>query len=116
MLGKNAGGLVHGLCIMCGRFGSLTVTDAFAAILKGAADELKAAIAKLPEGTSAAEGFLDSAVLSAVHFGTGLHGTSPVGDDPCGVGTEKGHGSPDSGSPAPSCPLPADQFRSTDAV
>jgi N-methylhydantoinase B len=36
------------------------VTDAFAAILKGAADELKAAIAKLPEGTSAAEGFLDS--------------------------------------------------------
>src|SRR3954469_838018 len=37
---------------LCGRFGSLTVTDAFAAILKGAADELKAAIAKLPEGTS----------------------------------------------------------------
>jgi N-methylhydantoinase B len=45
---------------LCGRFGATTVTDAFAAILKGAADELKAAIAKLPEGTSSAEGFLDS--------------------------------------------------------
>src|SRR5436190_5209281 len=45
---------------LCGRFGAATVTDAFAAILKGAADELGAAIAKLPEGTSSAEGFLDS--------------------------------------------------------
>ena len=45
---------------LCGRFGATTVTDAFAAILKGAADELKAAIATLPEGTSSAEGFLDS--------------------------------------------------------
>jgi N-methylhydantoinase B len=45
---------------LCARFGAATVTDAFAAILKGAADELKAAIAKLPEGTAAAEGFLDS--------------------------------------------------------
>src|SRR3989441_9069587 len=45
---------------LCGRFGATTVTDAFAAILKGAADQLGAAIAKLPEGTSAAEGFLDS--------------------------------------------------------
>src|SRR6266481_2612109 len=35
---------------LCGRFGSATVTDSFAAILKGAADELRAAIAKLPEG------------------------------------------------------------------
>jgi N-methylhydantoinase B len=45
---------------LCGRFGAGTVTDAFAAILKGAADELGAAIAKLPAGTSTAEGFLDS--------------------------------------------------------
>jgi N-methylhydantoinase B len=45
---------------LCGRFGATIVTDAFAAILKGAADELRAAIAKLPEGTSSAEGFLDS--------------------------------------------------------
>ncbi len=45
---------------LCSRFGAGTVTDAFAAILKGAADELGAAIAKLPAGTSTAEGFLDS--------------------------------------------------------
>src|SRR4030081_646815 len=45
---------------LCGRFGAGTVTDAFAAILKGAADELRAAIAKLPEGRSSAEGLLDS--------------------------------------------------------
>ena len=35
---------------LCGRFGAATVTGAFAAILKGAADELRAAIARLPEG------------------------------------------------------------------
>ena len=45
---------------LCSRFGAATVTDAFAAILKGAADELRAAIAKLPEGESSAEGLLDS--------------------------------------------------------
>jgi N-methylhydantoinase B len=45
---------------LCGRFGARTVTDAFAAILAGAADELRAAIGKLPEGTSSAEGLLDS--------------------------------------------------------
>jgi N-methylhydantoinase B len=45
---------------LCDRFGADTVTDAFAAILKGAADELRAAIAKLPEGASAAEGYLDN--------------------------------------------------------
>jgi N-methylhydantoinase B len=45
---------------LCGRFGPMTVTDAFAAILKGAADELRTAIARLPEGESAAEGYLDS--------------------------------------------------------
>src|SRR5438128_9124203 len=45
---------------LCERFGAPTVTDAFAAILKGAADELRAAIAKLPDGESSAEGLLDS--------------------------------------------------------
>ena len=45
---------------LCARFGADTVTAAFAAILKGAADELRAAIAKLPEGSASAEGFLDS--------------------------------------------------------
>jgi N-methylhydantoinase B len=45
---------------LCERFGAATVTAAFAAILKGAADELRAAIAKLPEGDSSAEGLLDS--------------------------------------------------------
>jgi N-methylhydantoinase B len=45
---------------LCTRFGAGTVTDAFAAILKGAADELRAAIAKLPEGEASAEGLLDS--------------------------------------------------------
>jgi N-methylhydantoinase B len=45
---------------LCGRFGAGTVTDAFAAILKGAADELRAAIAKLPTGSASAEGLLDN--------------------------------------------------------
>src|SRR5262249_33272820 len=45
---------------LCERFGASTVSDAFAAILKGAADELRVAIAKLPEGESSAEGLLDS--------------------------------------------------------
>jgi N-methylhydantoinase B len=45
---------------LCVRFGAETVTGAFAAILKGAADELRAAIAKLPEGSASAEGLLDS--------------------------------------------------------
>jgi N-methylhydantoinase B len=45
---------------LCERFGSHTITDAFAAILKGAADELRAAIATLPEGESSAQGLLDS--------------------------------------------------------
>jgi N-methylhydantoinase B len=42
------------------RFGAGTLQDAFAAILKGAADELGARIAKLPAGTAAAHGFIDS--------------------------------------------------------
>jgi len=44
---------------LCDRFGARTVTSTFAAILKGAADELRAAIAKLPEGESSAVGLLD---------------------------------------------------------
>jgi N-methylhydantoinase B len=45
---------------LCERFGARTVTEVFAAILNGAADELRAAIAKLPAGEATAEGFLDS--------------------------------------------------------
>ena len=45
---------------LCERFGSNVVTEAFAAILKGAADELKSAIAALPEGEYSAEGLLDN--------------------------------------------------------
>jgi N-methylhydantoinase B len=45
---------------LCGRFGAHTVTEAFAAILEGAAKELRAAIARLPEGEASAEGLLDS--------------------------------------------------------
>jgi len=45
---------------LCGRFGAGMVTDAFAAILKGAAEELRAAIAELPPGEAYAEGLLDS--------------------------------------------------------
>src|ERR1700676_3132933 len=45
---------------LCGRFGAGTVTQAFAGILKGAADGLKGAIARLPDGTASAEGYLDS--------------------------------------------------------
>src|ERR1700719_287129 len=46
---------------LCRRFGAGTLCDAFAAILKAAADELRAAIARLPPGgTASAEGLLDS--------------------------------------------------------
>jgi N-methylhydantoinase B len=45
---------------LCRRFGVATLTGAFAAVLKGAADELRAAIARLPEGQASAEGLLDS--------------------------------------------------------
>jgi len=44
----------------CARFGAGTVTEAFAAILQGAAQELRAAIAKLEPGEAYAEGLLDS--------------------------------------------------------
>jgi len=45
---------------LCVRFGARTLCDAFAAILKGAADELRTAIAALPEGEHKAFGMLDS--------------------------------------------------------
>lgn len=45
---------------LCTRFGAETVTGAFAAILHGAAEALRAAIRRLPEGTVSAEGLLDS--------------------------------------------------------
>jgi N-methylhydantoinase B len=45
---------------LCIRFGARTLMEAFAAILKGAADEMRAAIARLPQGSFSAEGYLDS--------------------------------------------------------
>src|SRR5215470_15626930 len=46
---------------LCDRFGAETLCAAFAAILKSAADGLRAAIARLPSGvTGSAESFLDS--------------------------------------------------------
>ena len=42
------------------RFGAGVLQDAFAAILKGAAEELGARIAKLPDGSAEAHGFIDS--------------------------------------------------------
>ena len=45
---------------LCARFGADMVTEAFAAILKAAADELRAAVARLPEGEFSADGLLDS--------------------------------------------------------
>ncbi len=45
---------------LCARFGAETLCEAFAAILKAAADGLRAAIARLPSGaTASAAGFLD---------------------------------------------------------
>ncbi len=45
---------------LCARFGDETVVGAFATILSGAAEELRAAIRHLPEGEASAEGFLDN--------------------------------------------------------
>lgn len=42
------------------RFGASTLLDAFAAILKGAGDELASRIAKLPDGAAEAHGYIDS--------------------------------------------------------
>ena len=44
----------------CERFGAAAVMDAFAALLKGAAEELRAAIKALPDGEASAEGFMDN--------------------------------------------------------
>jgi N-methylhydantoinase B len=44
----------------CARFGTGVVTEAFAAILQGAAQELRGAIARLKPGEAYAEGLLDS--------------------------------------------------------
>jgi N-methylhydantoinase B len=45
---------------LCDRFGTETVTGAFAAILKGSADALQALLKTLPAGESSAQGLLDS--------------------------------------------------------
>ena len=44
---------------LCDRFGPGTIMDAFAAILDGAARELRQAVLELEDGTSSAEGFMD---------------------------------------------------------
>ncbi len=45
---------------LCRRFGRDTLSQAFAAILEGAAAGLRAAVAALEEGSATAEGFMDS--------------------------------------------------------
>ena len=45
---------------LCRRFGAQTVTGSFEAILRGAAEELKTAIDKLPPGSASAVGYFDS--------------------------------------------------------
>ncbi len=45
---------------LCQRFGAATLCEAFAAILGGAAEELRRALAGLPAGTASAEGYFDS--------------------------------------------------------
>ncbi len=44
----------------CEQFGVAAVMEAFAALLKGAAEELRAAIGTLPDGEASAEGFMDN--------------------------------------------------------
>jgi N-methylhydantoinase B len=44
----------------CEQFGVAAVMDSFAALLKGAADELRAALKTLPNGEASAEGFMDN--------------------------------------------------------
>ena len=44
----------------CKRFGAAVVMQAFAALLKGAAEELRVAIKALPDGEAFAEGFMDN--------------------------------------------------------
>ncbi len=45
---------------LCARFGAQALVDAFSAILRRAGEELAAAIAKLPDGTASAVGYMDS--------------------------------------------------------
>ena len=45
---------------LCARFGAETLCAAFAAILAGAAGEMRQAIARLPAGSASAEGYLDN--------------------------------------------------------
>jgi N-methylhydantoinase B len=51
---------VERIVATCERFGAATVMDAFAALLSGAAAELRAAIRALPDGEASAEGFMDN--------------------------------------------------------
>ncbi|HEX3506102.1 MAG TPA: hydantoinase B/oxoprolinase family protein [Xanthobacteraceae bacterium] len=44
----------------CERFGATVVLDAFATLLAGAANELRAAIRTLPDGEASAEGYMDN--------------------------------------------------------
>ncbi|HZR60253.1 MAG TPA: hydantoinase B/oxoprolinase family protein [Xanthobacteraceae bacterium] len=44
----------------CEQFGVAAVMDSFAALLKGAGDELRAALKTLPDGEASAEGFMDN--------------------------------------------------------
>jgi N-methylhydantoinase B len=44
----------------CKQFGVAAMMDSFAALLKGAADELRAALKSLPDGEASAEGFMDN--------------------------------------------------------
>ena len=52
---------------LCERFGVGALRETFAAILSGAANELRAAIAALPEGEASAESFLDSDGIEIEH-------------------------------------------------
>lgn len=45
---------------LCDRFGAQMITDAFAAILKGTAEELRKVLARLPESSNSAVGYFDS--------------------------------------------------------
>jgi N-methylhydantoinase B len=61
------------------RFGAGTLTDAFAAIIAGSAEALRERVKALPEGTSEAEGFMDSDGID-VNKPVRLHCTVTVKD------------------------------------
>ena len=50
---------VERIAALCDRFGARTVLEAFQAILDGAANELRAAVAALPDGEASAVGHMD---------------------------------------------------------